>query len=191
MGLFYRTCSWSIPSRQHCCLVWDSLLIIQSFRASSPGATIHLRGQQVKAKMSGVVTPSLLKAATRQDKHLQTSLIKSQRVFDVAERVDGNIFGTEMKLGRRRGCFSDLSGQLQNQNTTTKTFTSQMLLLKTTLKQPHSRSVIHCDTTASLVLLAAPYLKDSYSSYMTLFPIFPCPVTKHHSQMLRLSVWVF
>lgn len=55
--------------------------------------------------MSGVVTPAMLKAATRQNKHLQTPLIISQRVFDVAERVDGNIFGTEMKLGLRRGRF--------------------------------------------------------------------------------------
>lgn len=122
--------------------------------------------------MSGVVTPAKLKAARRQDKHLQTSLILSQRVFDVAERVDGNIFGTKMKLGRRWGCFSDLFNQLQNQNTTTKTFTSQMLSLKTTLKQPYLRSVIHCDPTASLVLLAAPYLKDSYVIIWLSFPYF-------------------
>lgn len=114
MRLFYRTWSLTIPSRQHYCLDGDSLLIIQSFRTSSPGATIHLRGQQVKTKMFGVVTPPILKAATKQDKHLQTPLLISQRVFDVAERVDGNIFGTEMKPGRCRGRFSDLSGQLQN-----------------------------------------------------------------------------
>lgn len=87
MRLFYRSWSWTIPSRQHYCLDWDPPLIIQIFRTSSPGATIHLRGQQVKTKMSGVVTPAMLKAATtRQDKHLQTHLIISQRVFDVAER---------------------------------------------------------------------------------------------------------
>lgn len=91
--------------------------------------------------MSGVVTAAMLKAAARQDKHLQTSLITSQRVFDVAERVDGNIF-LEQKRSLDEGgdaFFRSLRSASKPEHDNENIHHSQMLSLKTALKQPHFR----------------------------------------------------